>query len=177
MKNILDKEIIYILLQVNIPLDLRYEPTSMETFPELGTGFTVVNACLPTRTEGAIPGLWAVHQCMEELKSSCDPVVMYSAIHYLMTLLPACLCQWLVRTVLRTASLSFCSLPGPERPIMLASCRLKSVTFWMNSHPDVPVAFCVFSYAGNFYVAVSADSGTIASPKILVKGFTTHVRK
>ncbi|XP_055938698.1 uncharacterized protein LOC129968629 isoform X1 [Argiope bruennichi] len=160
---------------VNIPLDLRYEPTSMETFPELGTGFTVVNARLPTRTEGAIPGLWAVHQCMEELKSSCDPVVMYSAIHYLMTLLPACLCQWLVRTVLRTASLSFCSLPGPERPIMLASCRLKSVTFWMNSHPDVPVAFCVFSYAGNFYVAVSADSGTIASPKILVKGFTTHL--
>ncbi|KAF8792790.1 hypothetical protein HNY73_004346 [Argiope bruennichi] len=164
-----------LLSGVNIPLDLRYEPTSMETFPELGTGFTVVNARLPTRTEGAIPGLWAVHQCMEELKSSCDPVVMYSAIHYLMTLLPACLCQWLVRTVLRTASLSFCSLPGPERPIMLASCRLKSVTFWMNSHPDVPVAFCVFSYAGNFYVAVSADSGTIASPKILVKGFTTHL--
>ncbi|GIY30914.1 WS_DGAT_C domain-containing protein [Caerostris darwini] len=163
------------ILKVNIPLDLRYEPTSMETFPELGTGFTVVNACMPTRTEGAIPGLWAVHQSMEELKGSCDPVVMYSAIHYLMTLLPSCLCQWLVRTVLRSASLSFCSLPGPERHVMLASCRLKSVSFWMNSHPDVPVAFCVFSYAGNFYVGVSADSGTIASPKILVKGFTTHL--
>lgn len=147
----------------------------METFPELGTGFTVVNATLPTHTEGAIPGLWDVHQRMEDLKGSSDSVVMYGTIHYLMTLLPACFCQWLVRTVLRSASLSFCSLPGPERHVMLASCKLKSVTFWMNSHPDVPVAFCVFSYAGNFYVGVSVDSSTISSPKILVKGFTTHV--
>lgn len=162
-------------VRVNIPLDLRYEPTSMESFPELGTGFSVVNARLPTNTEGAIPGLWEVHQCMDELKSSCDSVVMYGTIHYLLSLLPACLCQWLVRTVLRSASLSFCNLPGPERHVMFASCRLKAVTFWMNSHPDVPVAFCVFSYAGNFYLGVSADSGTVPSPKVLVKSFVANI--
>ncbi|KAG8181604.1 hypothetical protein JTE90_017724 [Oedothorax gibbosus] len=160
---------------VNVPLDLRYEPTSMETFPELGTGFTTVNTRLPTNTEGAIPGLWAVKRRMSELKGSCDPVVMYSMIHYLMILMPSCLCRWLVRSVLRCATLRFCSLPGPERTVTLASSKLKAVTFWMDAHPDVPVAFCVFSYAGCFYVGVSADSGTIASPKVLIKGFARHL--
>ncbi|XP_054706673.1 uncharacterized protein LOC129216483 [Uloborus diversus] len=162
---------------VNLPLDLRYEPAHMESFPELGTGFALVNARLPVRTEGAIPGLWDVRHRMERLKASCDPVVMYGALHYLSALLPASLCRWLLRAALRCASLRFCSLQGPERRLTLASRRLKSATFWMDAHPEVPVAFCVFSYAGSFYVGVSADSGTIASPKVLVKGFTSHLER
>lgn len=164
--------IVVFFQQVNVPVDLRFEPSSPES---MGTGFVTVNARLPTNVDGSIPGLWETRRCMDVLKSSADAVVMYGSIFYFLTILPARFGRWLISAVLKPATLSFSNLPGPERSLTLSSCRLKSLAFWMNSHPGVPLSICALSYAGAFHVTVSVDSSAVQSPGRILKSFVAHV--
>ncbi|XP_076350395.1 putative diacylglycerol O-acyltransferase tgs1 isoform X2 [Tachypleus tridentatus] len=160
---------------MNIPVDLRFETTMVESVPEMGNRYAIVNTRLPTNTEGAIPRLWEVRHLMEDLKTSADSVVMYGAVHYLFNLLPYALASWLFRVIHRKATLIYSNLPGPDDAVFLGSHRLKKITFWMNSSVEVPVSISVFSYGGSINLSVAADKMVIPNPKVIVREFNAQI--
>ncbi|XP_067122951.1 putative diacyglycerol O-acyltransferase MT1468 isoform X1 [Centruroides vittatus] len=162
---------------VSLPVDLSYEPSAVESIPEMGNKIAIVNTCLPTNKEGVIPRLWEVRHYMEELKTSADPVVMYGAIYFLIKLLPHVLSHWLLGLISRKATVNYSNLPGPSEFIVLGSRKLKKFCYWMACNPNVPVSFSLLTYGGNLTVAVSADQTIVTTPKDLIKNFIAEINK
>ncbi|KFM74669.1 putative diacylglycerol O-acyltransferase Rv2484c/MT2557, partial [Stegodyphus mimosarum] len=156
---------------LSIPVDLRHETSNATAIPTMGCRFSQVHVRLPSNTEGAIPRLWDVRRRMEELKTSPDTVVMYGAIYCLLPILPEVIAQWIIKTVLRKATVVLANVPGPEEILTLGSKRLRKITFWMSPTPEIPVVFSVISYAGTIQLSVSADKMVVAQPQLLVNEF------
>ncbi|XP_064490424.1 uncharacterized protein LOC135401776 [Ornithodoros turicata] len=162
-------------IKVCIAVDLRYEPPSGEVTPELGTQLSTATVRLPTNTEGAIPRLWEVHQVMEDLKTSADPVVMYGAARFLLTLLPYRMAHWFLGRWHSKPSLLFCNVPGPEEAMLLGLSRVRSAVVWAGWTPEVPVAVTVTSYAGAFHIAVSSEKDIVSDPEEIIRGFAKQL--
>nr|XP_042910796.1 uncharacterized protein LOC107441252 [Parasteatoda tepidariorum] len=167
----------YYLFQLNIPVDLRHEPSNVEAIPTMGCQYSQVNVRLPSNTEGAIPRLWDVRRRMEELKTSPDTVIMYGAIYCLLPILPEVVAQWILNTVLRKATVVLANIPGPQEMLTLGTKKLKKIVFWMSPRPEIPVVFSVISYAGAIQLSVSADKMVVPQPQLLIKEFVLELSR
>ena len=103
------------------PVDLRHHEEPCRTV-RLSNSFSLCRLPLPSRTEGAVPRLWAARRVMDDLKTSADTAVGRLLTHAFYTLLPPGWATALVqRSVLLPSSVLLANLAGPEAPIQVGN--------------------------------------------------------
>ena len=100
-------------------MDLRHHDEAAGSV-HLANTFCVSRVPLPTRTEGAVPRLWAARRVMDDLKTSADTAVSRLLTRIFYTLLPARWAHRLAqRSLLLPSAALLANLAGPEAPIQV----------------------------------------------------------
>ncbi|CAH1799165.1 unnamed protein product [Owenia fusiformis] len=155
------------------PIDIRSETIHIK----MGSKYAMGDIAVPTNTEGAIPRLWELKHRMDEIKNSCDPIVMHGAMSVLMSLLPEWICQKIWRTILNKSTCLVTNLQGPDSILTFASREIKSIIYWMPPRDEVAVSISMFTYGDEVRMAVIADKAIMPDPEIITKDFNVELDK
>ncbi|XP_070580235.1 putative diacyglycerol O-acyltransferase MT1468 [Ptychodera flava] len=158
-------------MHASMPMDLRTD----SNYITLGNQYTMIDHSLPTNTEGAIPRLWKTKHDMEELKNSADPVVLYGALHVMMTILPESVSRKIFNFINNKVSCLISNMPGPDLPLTFGGRQIKLMTYWMPPRDQVGVSISALSYADQIRIAVLADVAVMPNPEIITKDFESQM--
>ena len=158
-------------IRAAIPIDLRSDTSHIH----MGNEYVLLDMKLPANTEGTIPRLWDIKRCMDEVKNSADPTVMYGSKWVLFNSLPQFLCYRIWRSLYSKVTAVIANLPGPSAPLTLASHQVRSLLYWTPPREHVGVSISILTYADQLRIAVIADKAVLPDPEIITKDFNQQV--
>ncbi|KAF0295282.1 hypothetical protein FJT64_007171 [Amphibalanus amphitrite] len=139
---------------VATPVDLRHHEAAGGD-ARLANTFSLSHVPLPTRTEGAVPRLWAARRVMDDLKTSADTAVSRLLTRAFYTLLPASWAHRLAqRSLLLPSTVLLANLAGPEAPIQLGGCQVRAMFTLMPPPASAHASISVITYGDTVNVCV-----------------------
>ncbi len=154
-------------LRVSMPVNVRPldEPLVLEN------RFAAVPITLPAGPLEARERIRAVKACMDELKRSVAPVVVYGLQRAMLSCLPQGLSRGLIDFLANKCTAVVTNVPGPQREITLGGRRVRSMVFWVPQRADIGIGVSILSFAGKVQVGVLADTELLPDPRDLVGAF------
>lgn len=155
-----------------VPVNMR----AADEPPTLGNRFGLVFAPLPIGERNPIARLLAVHEDMQQLKTSAQPLMSL----WLLTglgLLPEAVERQAIELFTRKASLVISNVPGPQQPLHLAGARIEQELFWVPQAGRIGVGVSLLTYDGRVNFGLMSDANVIAAPRRIVEAFTAEFEK
>jgi WS/DGAT/MGAT family acyltransferase len=154
-------------LHISMPVNVR----SAEEPLRLENRFAAVPLELPAGIEHVADRVRAVKLQMDALKHSVVPIVVYGIQHAMLTLLPQGVSRGLIDFLANKCTAVVTNVPGPQRPLVLAGRRVRSLMFWVPQRADIGVGISILSFAGCVQVGVLADTVLVPDARELVRAF------
>ncbi len=136
----------------------------------LGNRFGLVLPDLPVGTPDPMRRFELVRERMEQIKSTPEAAAAFGLIS-LMGFSAAAVEAALVRFFGRKSSIVVTNVPGPREHLHFAGRRIERLLFWVPQAGGIALGVSVMSYAGAVVLGVLSDSGSLADPYRLVRGF------
>lgn len=154
-------------LHISMPVNVRspHEPLRLEN------RFAAVPLELPAGIEHLGERVRAVKLQMDALKQSVVPIVVYGIQHAMLTLLPQGVSRGLIDFLANKCTAVVTNVPGPQRELLLAGRRVRSLMFWVPQRADIGVGISILSFAGCVQVGVLADTVLVPDAHDLVRAF------
>jgi diacylglycerol O-acyltransferase / wax synthase len=154
-------------LHISMPVNVRSadEPLKLEN------RFAAVPLELPAGIESIVDRVRAVKVQMDALKHSVVPIVVYGIQHAMLTLLPQGVSRGLIDFLANKCTAVVTNVPGPQRQLILAGRRVRSLMFWVPQRADIGVGISILSFAGCVQVGVLADTVLVPDARDLVHAF------
>lgn len=159
-------------LRISIPVNLR----SGDDGAGLGNYFGLVLLDLPVGVSDPKERLRIVSERMNALKDSGEARAVLLGLT-VAGYLPVVLEKKLVNQVAGKSVAVVSNLRGPNRLLKIAGSTIRNVVFWPPQSSGIGVGVSLFSYAGKVSVGVSADTGIISHPQLLMDAFRETVKQ
>jgi diacylglycerol O-acyltransferase / wax synthase len=156
-----------------VPVNLR--PAEQRP-PQLGNQFGLVFANLPVGERNPLARLYAVHQDMQRLKHSSQPLVALWLLTA-MGLLPGVIEEHAIELFTAKGSVVVSNVPGPREPLYLAGARIAQQFFWVPQAGDIGVGISVLTYDGRVHFGLIADRHLIAEPGDVARRFVSEFER
>ena len=151
-----------------VPVNLR--PLDRPVPRDLGNEFSLVVLNMPVGETDPVARLTKVHDEMDRLKHSVEPVVTY-VLFKILGATPTLIENWIVDFFGNKGSAVFTNVPGPRETISLAGVPVAGVMCWVPQSGPIGLGLSIFSYAGQVFVGVSADENCLPDPQGLANRF------
>ncbi|XP_037086640.1 uncharacterized protein LOC119107319 [Pollicipes pollicipes] len=154
-----------------IPVDLRRHEEPRWRL-RLNNCCSLARVALPTRTEGAVPRLWAARRVMDDLKTSADTAVSRLLTHAFYTLLPARWARWLAESsIVLPSSVLLANLAGPEAPLQVGGSTVTALFPLEPPPPTAVVSVSVVTYSDVMHVSVACrgPSGDAPARRLMLE--------
>ncbi len=155
-----------------VPVNMR----SAAAEPVLGNRFGLVFANLPLGELNPVARVIAVHEDMERLKSSSQPLMSLWLLASL-GLLPTAIEEQAIDLFTTKATVVISNVPGVQHPLRLADTRIDQQLFWVPQAGHIGVGVSLFTYDGSLTFGVMADRNVLPDPAELVDAFTTELEE
>jgi WS/DGAT/MGAT family acyltransferase len=159
-------------IRAMVPVNLR-PPGRIE---KLGNRFGLVTLLLPVGTVNPLMRLRLVHERMEALKTSYQPLVAYGILA-LAGVAPHAMQKQGLDLLANKASAVMTNVPGPQQPLYLAGRRIADLMFWVPQSGDIGLGVSILSYGGGVQFGLITDAGRIPDPERMVAGFAAELER
>ena len=153
-------------LRAMVPVNLRPPGDA----GQLGNRFGLVTLLLPVGIANPLARLYEVHNRMEALKRSYQPVIAFALLG-LAGFLPRAAQQAMLDLLANKATTVMTNVPGPQQPLYLAGARLGQIMFWVPQSGDIGMGVSILSYGGGVQFGLITDVGRVPDPDRVVAGF------
>jgi diacylglycerol O-acyltransferase / wax synthase len=131
---------------------------------------------LPVGIADATARVHAVHEQMQSLRSSWQPVMTLGLLSAF-GLGPRAVQGPAVDLMTRKATLVMSNVPGPREILEFCGAPMTGTMFWVPQSGDVGLGVSVLTYAGQVQFGLMSDSGIIEDPEPLVRRFKAEFRR
>jgi diacylglycerol O-acyltransferase / wax synthase len=154
-------------MHISMPVNVRRpdEPLKLEN------RFAAVPLALPAGIDQIAERVRAVKVQMDALKGSVVPIVVYGIQHAMLTFLPQAVSRGLIDFLANKCTAVVTNVPGPQRELLLAGRRVRSLMFWVPQRADIGVGISILSFAGGVQVGVLADTELVPDAQELIRAF------
>lgn len=154
-------------LRVSMPVNVRPfdEPLVLEN------RFAAVPLTLPAGSLELKARIRAVKACMDDLKRSGAPIVVYGLQKAMLAFLPQGLSRALIDFLANKCTAVVTNVPGPHGEVTLAGRKVRSILFWVPQRADIGIGISILSFAGKLQVGVISDVELLPDPQDLVHAF------
>jgi WS/DGAT/MGAT family acyltransferase len=159
-------------IRVMLPVNLR----PLDQAWQLGNRFGLVPLVLPVGVTNPLERVYAVHQRMNELKGSYQPMLAF-AILALAGLLVKPAQHALLNLFSQKATAVMTNVPGPSQPLKFCGSTLKQVMAWVPQSGDIGMGVSILSYAGGVQFGLITDTGMCPDPEAIVARFAPEFDK
>lgn len=149
-----------------VPVNLR--PPGPPT--ELGNRFGLVFLSLPVGIDDPVRRTLEVHERMDALKRSGQPLVALGILGAL-GVAPAMLRERVLDALAANASLVLTNVHGQDTPRYLAGRRIVQQMFWVPQAGGIGMGASVFSYDGQVNFGLLADALRVRDPAAIARRF------
>jgi len=153
-------------LRAMVPVNLR--PPGDDG--RLGNRFGLVTLLLPVGIANPLARLYEVHNRMEALKQSYQPVIAFALLG-LAGFLPRAAQQEMLDLLANKATAVMTNVPGPQQPLYLAGAKLAQIMFWVPQSGDIGMGVSILSYNGSVQFGLITDAGRVPDPERVIAGF------
>jgi WS/DGAT/MGAT family acyltransferase len=151
-----------------VPFNLR--PLDRPLPANLGNQFGLVFLRLPVGIEDRALRLAAVHEGMEEIKSSPEGPISYGLLEAIGRM-PAAAEHRIVELFTARATTVVTNVPGPRQEVYFAGSPVSGVLVWAPRSGSVGMSVAIFSYAGQITVGLMVDAGLVPEPGQIIDEF------
>jgi WS/DGAT/MGAT family acyltransferase len=159
-------------IRAMVPVNLR-PPGRIE---KLGNRFGLVTLLLPVGTVNPLMRLQQVHDRMEALKTSYQPLVAYGILA-LAGIAPHAVQKQGLDLLANKATAVMTNVPGPQEPLYFAGRRIADLMFWVPQSGDIGMGVSILSYAGGVQFGLITDAGRVPDPERVVAGFGAELER
>lgn len=159
-------------IRATVPVNLR----PLEHAKELGNHFGLVFLPLPIGEENPLARLQAVHQFMDELKSSKQAAVAFGLLAAL-GMGPARLQKPMLDMMSRKATTVLTNVPGPRQSLYLAGSEVSEMMFWVPQSGSIGMGISILSYNGKVFCGLMTDRRLVPEPSEIVDNFGPEFEK
>jgi WS/DGAT/MGAT family acyltransferase len=154
-------------IRISMPVNVRPpdEPLRM------GNRFAAVPLELPAGIHELPRRVLAVKRRMDALKQSVEPIVVYHIVNVLLQALPQGASRGLIDFLANKCTAVVTNVPGPQRPLLLAGRRVRSLIFWVPQRADIGLGISMMSFSGKVQIGVLADARLVPEPGEMVRAF------
>lgn len=161
-----------ITLRATVPVNLR----PLEHAKKLGNHFGLVFLELPVGEDNPLRRLERVAGCMNQLKNSRQAIVAYGLLAALGVAPPA-LQEVALEMFSRKASAVATNVPGPQKPLYMAGCKLRDMMFWVPQTGSIGIGLSIMSYRGQVHFGLISDARLIPDPDAVIRRFGAEFEK
>ncbi len=161
-----------LVIRAAVPVNLR----PLDAPARLGNQFGLVLLDLPIGIHNPLERLYKVHENMQALKASRQPLATYLLLGAL-GLGPKQLQQAALDMLSQKTSLVMTNVPGPREPLYLAGRRIAQQMFWVPSSGSVGLGVSILSYDGRVQFGLIADQKRVPDPGAIISRFRGEFEK
>ena len=153
-------------IRAAIPVNLR----ALEDMDQLGNKFGLVFLSLPIGIANTVDRLNEIHERMNRLKNSPEPMVFYGLLKS-MGYAPRDIQSTIVGILANKITAVMSNVPGPRKPLYIAGREVKEMMFWVPQSGRVGIGVSIFSYNDKVFVGVATDKDLVPHPERIVDCF------
>jgi WS/DGAT/MGAT family acyltransferase len=159
-------------LRAMVPVNLR----GSGPIEKLGNRFGLVTLLLPVSTVNPLARVRLVHERMEALKTSYQPLVAYGILA-LAGIVPHAVQTQGLDLLANKATAVMTNVPGPREPLYLAGRRIVDLMFWVPQSGDIGMGVSILSYAGGVQFGLITDAARVPDPERIVAAFGAELER
>lgn len=161
-----------LVIRAAVPVNLR----PLDAPARLGNQFGLVLLDLPVGIRNPLERLYKVHENMQKLKSSRQPLATYLLLGAL-GFGPRQLQKTALDLLSEKTSIVMTNVPGPRQPLYLAGCRIVQQMFWVPASGSVGLGVSILSYDGRVQFGLIADRKRVPDPFAIISRFRGEFEK
>lgn len=154
-------------IRAAVPVNLRRDGAAVET---LGNRFGIVFVSLPIGLRHPLQRLYAMHDIMQAVRNSRQPLIAYGLLAVLGSL-PVPLEDPAIELFSAKASAVVSNVPGPRVALRMAGARVSRLLFWVPQSGSIGIGVSILTYANQVEFGIVADRNLIAEPRVVAESF------
>lgn len=154
---------------VAVPINMRSSQEMKNLRME--NKFAVLVLDMPLACDHFAERLDATTTLMNNIKVSCEPLVMYGAMRLCVALLPGFASRWCINAFCEACSVIMTNNRGSETPHFLDENRVLSWMSWAPQRSNIGLAVTIVSYDGQVKISITADRAVVNNPEVIIQEF------
>ena len=159
-------------IRAMVPVNLR----PLDKAWQLGNRFGLAPLVLPIGIANPVERAYAVHQRMNELKGSYQPLLAF-AVLAMSGLFIKPVQDAVLGMFSKKATAVMTNVPGPLVPLKFCGSTLRQNMFWVPSSGDIGVGVSILSYGGGVQFGLITDAALCPEPQQIIDLFEPEFQK
>jgi diacylglycerol O-acyltransferase / wax synthase len=159
-------------IRAMVPVNLR----PLDKAWQLGNRFGLAPLVLPIGIDNPVARTYAVHQRMNELKGSYQPLLAF-AVLAMSGLFIKPVQDAVLGMFAKKATAVMTNVPGPLVPLKFCGSTLRQTMFWVPSSGDIGVGVSILSYGGGVQFGLITDAALCPEPQQIIDLFEPEFQK
>jgi diacylglycerol O-acyltransferase / wax synthase len=159
-------------IRAMVPVNLR----PLEHAYKLGNQFGLAPLVLPIGIDNPVQRVFEIHQRMNELKNSYQPLLSFSVLA-VAGLLNKTSQDALLNSFGRKATAVMTNVPGPAVKLKFGGATVEQTLFWVPQSGDVGVGVSILSYGGGVQFGLITDKKLCPDPQNIIDQFKPEFDK
>ena len=159
-------------IRAMVPVNLR----PLDKAWQLGNRFGLAPLVLPIGIRNPVERTYAVHQRMNELKGSYQPLLAF-AVLAMSGLFIKPVQDAVLGMFAKKATAVMTNVPGPAVPLKFCGSTLRQTMFWVPASGDIGVGVSILSYGGGVQFGLITDAALCPEPQAIIERFQPEFEK
>ena len=159
-------------IRAMVPVNLR----PLDKAWQLGNRFGLAPLVLPIGIRNPVERTYAVHQRMNELKGSYQPLLAF-AVLAMSGLFIKPVQDAVLGMFAKKATAVMTNVPGPAVPLKFCGSTLRQTMFWVPSSGNIGVGVSILSYGGGVQFGLITDAALCPEPQRVIDLFEPEFHK
>ena len=159
-------------IRAMVPVNLR----PLDQAWQLGNRFGLAPLVLPIGIRNPVERTYAVHQRMNELKGSYQPLLAV-AVLAMSGLFIKPVQDAVLGMFAKKATAVMTNVPGPAVPLKFCGSTLRQTMFWVPSSGNIGVGVSILSYGGGVQFGLITDAALCPEPQQIIDLFEPEFHK
>ena len=159
-------------IRAMVPVNLR----PLDKAWQLGNRFGLAPLVLPIGVANPVERVYAVHQRMDELKGSYQPLLAFAVLS-LSGLFIKPVQDAVLGLFAKKATAVMTNVPGPAQPLKFCGSTLRQNMFWVPASGDIGVGVSILSYGGGVQFGLITDERLCPHPQDIIDRFEPEFEK
>ena len=159
-------------IRAMVPVNLR----PLDKAWQLGNRFGLAPLVLPIGIRNPVERTYAVHQRMNELKGSYQPLLAF-AVLAMSGLFIKPVQDAVLGMFAKKATAVMTNVPGPAVRLKFCGSTLRQTMFWVPASGDIGVGVSILSYGGGVQFGLITDAALCPEPQAIIERFQPEFEK
>lgn len=153
-------------ITVAAPVNMRPHAGDQRLNNKVGSIF--IN--LPVHLSDPAERLSAIHEHMEDIKSSVEPVLIYNIVELFADVTTKGLENTVTGMLGSNVTAIVTNVPGPREYVYIAGCEIADMMFWVPQSEAFGIGISMMSYCGKARIGIVTDPAVVKHPEWMIEG-------